>query len=863
MDPGGKLNGLGTWRRYKLGQAQFTSWLKQTAEKVVANNPPEPDAQPNESANSAQQQSRRQKKGKAKTSATALNLDPDNAQSVHWSELEVLAQRVADHANPDEIPDAPLNILRGVVGLRKKSFRFFSNATEGSSNDKLNQSNANHAHIISVLERVLAKLEGLVSAATSRAPKKESKENNTRIDISDLGNMFTYLDVQPAANGADESDQSGEEGGANSASKKARKSGKKKGAKKVHKMAKTQKPQPAQNIAGNGNNAGSSRDDAGSWIDEIDFVEYMGGEEELQNDELDLYMMVYCFFDDFNIIRSYVAERWCDYWYHQSVPLGTLAVITNAAFELLDYLERDLIWELRGTNPELSKYEFMMEMLFINFGLDHVDYDSYEGLSEEEKNERISRDEADWVAFSAYCAIKRTLERIPPFKIPMLPPSDRTPIVYGAHDLDTWRVFESRVTMQLFLETAHLKALKTNGQEEPILPAEPELLLDLEDCLRSYRYSSALVFSLQIWVDIRNIMETEVSRPFEQLQVTAARLKEALETHTCNPKDRDFRQLWNRRIREVSRYMLEDFTFKDKKERFLKMGVSEDPESFFLLQNDPVWSGLLDVRAKLVQSQMGHQFAMSSTVLEAAAYLYSAATVSDPNLPAWDEMRTYMNTYGEGTIAIRKILYDRYAWEVLDSSQMPWYLGEIIKHRLQVDRANLAIGQPYCNCTTCSKEHAAGENCTSNSNTSSTTDTGIAALTKNSPTPTKLDEEKERQLRRKATLSRLSPLEMLQVLDDTITSQLEGLLTFDYFQLFDDSLAFLAALNDAYGAGMQARVGHKVDDKTYPIGQLPVHLAEVLAEADGSPARASLLDVLVRVCGEFATGLGARATSRA
>lgn len=74
---------------------------------------------------------------------------------------------------------------------------------------------------------------------------------------------------------------------------------------------------------------------------------------------------------------------------------------------------------------------------------------------------------------------------------------------------------------------------------------------------------------------------------------------------------------------------------------------------------------------------------------------------------------------------------------------------------------------------------------------------------------------------------------MLQVLDDTITSQLEGLLTLDYFKLFDDALAFLVALNDAYGPSMQARAGHKADDTTYPIGRLPVHLAELLAEDEG------------------------------
>lgn len=33
--PAPKANGMGTWKRYKLGQAQFQSWLKQTAEKLT------------------------------------------------------------------------------------------------------------------------------------------------------------------------------------------------------------------------------------------------------------------------------------------------------------------------------------------------------------------------------------------------------------------------------------------------------------------------------------------------------------------------------------------------------------------------------------------------------------------------------------------------------------------------------------------------------------------------------------------------------------------------------------------------------------------------------------------------------------
>jgi hypothetical protein len=63
------------------------------------------------------------------------------------------------------------------------------------------------------------------------------------------------------------------------------------------------------------------------------------------DDELDYYMMLYCYFVDFNAIRSYVAERWCDYWYDRSVSLCTLSVITNAAYEL-HQLEMDLVQQL-------------------------------------------------------------------------------------------------------------------------------------------------------------------------------------------------------------------------------------------------------------------------------------------------------------------------------------------------------------------------------------------------------------------------------------------------------------------------------------------------------------------------------------
>jgi hypothetical protein len=279
----------------------------------------------------------------------------------------------------------------------------------------------------------------------------------------------------------------------------------------------------------------------------------------------------------------------------------------------------------------------MMNMLFIQFGIEHIDYDSYGGLTETEASERIWRDEADWLAFPSYCTLHKTLKMIPPGKVPMIAPSNDSPTIYGATNLETWQVFESSVTKQMILEGAQIKALKTNEQEPPMLPSEPQLLLDFETYLRMYDYTSALVFSLHLWVDIRNIMETDHVLPFEQLQKTAAKLKHALETH--NPiklsKDHAFKRRWIARIWETKHYMLEDFTFEDKKARFRGLGIQEDPTPVYLLKHEPVWAGLLDFRAKLVHSQLGHEFVMLSPLVDAAAYLYYAALRRDPSLPSW------------------------------------------------------------------------------------------------------------------------------------------------------------------------------------------------------------------------------------
>ncbi|KAK3305884.1 uncharacterized protein B0T15DRAFT_556398 [Chaetomium strumarium] len=581
---------MGTWHRYKLGQAQFTSWLKQTAGKLVSRKP-DPDAGTTETEkteNAAPQQSRRQKK---KAKAIGINLAP----------LEVLAQRITDNAQPEDIPPAALNILHDVVSLRKKTFQWFTKSAQDSKDEKVRQSNAAHARIIAVLERVLSKLEALVKSGTG-AQRRSEQKNDSKVTTNNLSNLFALLEVQTGPDGADDAvnaasvDEAQDGTALSAADAQPQKGGKKKAGKKTQKLRKPD--QRTERAVVKSKKA---------WVDSIDFGEIR---EEDEEDEFDLYMMIYCFSEDFNTIRNHVRERWCDYWYNRSQDLDK------------ELRMRGPKLKMRG--PELLKYQWMMNMLFIEFGVEHADYDSYDDLDEEESNERIWRDESDWLALSSYYTPGEVLTRVPPGKVPMIALSNRSPVVYGANNAKEWRVFEDRVARDLILESAHLKALKKNRQEYFQLPSETTLLFGLQECLEWKDFDSALIFSLHLWVDIRYITETEHVKPFEQLQITAAQLKEKLERH---PRS--------------------DFQFKGKKARLRQMGIQEDPEPYFPLKNEPVWAGLLDFHARLVYSQLGHEFVSLSGVVDAAAYLYHAALAMDPSLPGWEDMDRYVATYLE------------------------------------------------------------------------------------------------------------------------------------------------------------------------------------------------------------------------
>jgi len=92
------------------------------------------------------------------------------------------------------------------------------------------------------------------------------------------------------------------------------------------------------------------------------------------DDETDLYFLLYCFFEDFNQIREYLQERWCDYM-DGVILLSSATVVTNTAFDMFQRAERELV-SLIPQRSGLKSYEKIADLLFLEQGLAHVDYDA-------------------------------------------------------------------------------------------------------------------------------------------------------------------------------------------------------------------------------------------------------------------------------------------------------------------------------------------------------------------------------------------------------------------------------------------------------------------------------------------------------
>lgn len=773
-----------------------------------------------------------------------------------------MAKTVVELADPEDIPQAPISILRDVIHLRKKTSRFFAKIASQSDDKELKGKNTTHEHLVSVLEDILGMFEGVLS---QKGCGKESKLSGS-VDVKDLNNMFQYLDVEGSQAGSEEDDEEPQEtsdtAGQTTTRRKSKKAAKRKKAGSSRQTtsadsqaaaAHTQNPvTPANSDRRNSTNPDFQPwDEEELWMKDQSAVHReVSAVQQLihHHDYPDLWMIWYCFFEDFNTIRNHVCERWCDYFYaDRPVHLKTLAVMTNTAYELFQQMERDLHAVLDPICPRMAEYDYMTQLLVFSETMQHVDYASTSGDPQRGMDYWYD-EEGGFLGLSTFFSMRRVIKACyKPTKgshagqflgFPFIQPSARTGI-YGSTALSDRVEVLWETQAQLAREVTVIrlvKKLKVVGSRGT-LPAESEILLELQRAIETRKVRSSTVFSLQLYSDIRGILERRVEDGFSSIQETGRWVDRTVEAHFRLvvefglASDEHLSKLKLLQS-DVRRWMLQDMFLIGNKTQHEMLSINEPPLDYQLFKIEPIYTGLLDFRAKLAINELGHVFSRRYQSIEAAAYLYSAARAaaaqSNATLPAWPDMDRFLDTYGEDSPFMAGIL------------QAPVSAVTILENWTKVAAvlANKASGTAW---TEAVVGRTLAQHIQMREALAKRYYSGEAAAHRD---PVHLmDYCKDLIVHRLEVDDRQhSPLDVLKMVDDSVSSLLDGIMSVDYFKLFGESTALLGAIDKAYD--FEGRVFDPCSKLDF-YGKIPTLIAGDLKAHAAADNAAGVLTVLV------------------
>src|SRR5450432_1150857 len=188
----------------------------------------------------------------------------------------------------------------------------------------------------------------------------------------------------------------------------------------------------------------------------------------METDDTEIYFLIYCFFKDFNEVREYLQECWCDYR-DGIMSLSAVAVVTNTAFDMFQRGEKDLMSQiLRRTG--LTTYKEISNLLFVDQGLAHIDYDSQ--LDDPDGLDQAIYEEADWIGLPVYWDLTGLMGSMGPAAVPIVPPAD--PLKgKGRYTVNEMMRWGRDVLVELIAEVCVLKGLKKHTDMR--IPGEDEL----------------------------------------------------------------------------------------------------------------------------------------------------------------------------------------------------------------------------------------------------------------------------------------------------------------------------------------------------------------------------------------------------
>lgn len=190
--------------------------------------------------------------------------------------------------------------------------------------------------MIKVLEGVLKVLDDKLRKDTKASKNLDTNREPMDTEEAQISNLFDVLDIQSTVEESSEDENALRELDINATKKES--------------------PRPAKKSKKSLNTGAKSQP-----VCEVEFI-LSELEYQLAADESDFQVLIYSFIQDFNKIRDYIQERWCDYL-EGEMTLMAVSITPNTAFDLFQRAENELQLQLRDTTV-LQTYGDVMRQLF-------------------------------------------------------------------------------------------------------------------------------------------------------------------------------------------------------------------------------------------------------------------------------------------------------------------------------------------------------------------------------------------------------------------------------------------------------------------------------------------------------------------
>ncbi|KAF7502110.1 hypothetical protein GJ744_007108 [Endocarpon pusillum] len=352
----------------------------------------------------------------------------------------------------------------------------------------------------------------------------------------------------------------------------------------------------------------------------------------------EVYLAVYCLFNDLNNIRQCLQKVWEGYR-QGAFDLVAASITTNTAIDFARGIQEDFT----ETFPQNADFERHINVLYASLCSASGYEPDFKERPDDEMNFAVYED-AESVLFPTYMLISSFNDVVVPGSLPAYKPGH-----YGAYSAQSDRMSKSsrdkfredKVVLLEILPEFCVLALAPNGA-----PAEDEMTRGMREMVKHKKIPLWLTFAAQIFLDIHHTLREKVGDGLFDL-VKSARYVENSITQVLKFHENLRIENWPRsndqgllQILELITNWVKTDPVEAARRRLIKGPRLQLPptEPFLLLKHHPIYCGLLSYSIKALTQEASIIFVNAWGSVLYSAHLYNALRQEKLISTPWQDM---------------------------------------------------------------------------------------------------------------------------------------------------------------------------------------------------------------------------------